>query len=163
MAPFPFIPNALLLASKPICHLSSVPVGPTLASSLPLPCTPFLRPHSMARPLSPREACKTTPTFLPELLELIYDGDKRGQSLIKLNRSINYTKQNKHNGHKNLRPPSPVQMRPLVGPPQILRSPSISPAVGSMACGRVEALGGGGGISPAPQTLLLREGPGTTS
>ena len=57
-----------------------------------------------------------TPTTFPELLELIFNGYKRGQSLIKLNRSINYTKQNKHNEHKNLRPPSPVQMYPLVGP-----------------------------------------------
>ena len=57
-----------------------------------------------------------TPTTFPELLELIFNGYKRGQSLIKLNRSINYTKQNKHNEHKNLRPPSLVQMYPLVGP-----------------------------------------------
>lgn len=57
-----------------------------------------------------------TNTPFPELLELIYNGYKRGQSLIKLNRSINYTKQNKHNEHKNLRPPSPAQMCPLVRP-----------------------------------------------
>lgn len=75
--------------------------------------SPFLRAHFMEGPLCPLG--RRTPTPLPELLELIYNGYKRGQSLIKLNRSINYTKQNKHNEHKNLRPPSPAQMCLLVG------------------------------------------------
>lgn len=54
-----------------------------------------------------------TPAALLELVDLIYNSYKRGQSLIKLNRFINYTKQSKH---KTLRPPSQVRMCPLVGP-----------------------------------------------
>lgn len=113
----PSIPKAL------VDNFQSRSCGTHWVSSLR---SPFLRPHFMEGPLSPREACRRTPTPLPELLELIYNGYKRGQSLIKLNRSINYTKQNKHNEHKNLRPPSPAQMCPLVRSQQILQSLSIS-------------------------------------
>lgn len=113
------------------------------ASSLPLPHTPFLRPHSMEWLLFPREACKMIPTLLPELFELIYNSDKRGQSLIKLNRPINYTKRNKHNEHKNLQPSSQVQMCPLVWPWQVLQSSSIL-----MLCRTNSLWLCGGGITP---------------
>lgn len=73
-----------------------------------------------------------TPSALLELVDLIYNSYKRGQSLIKLNRFINYTKQNKH---KSLRPPSQVQMYPPVGPCRALPSQH---SVGPMGNGLVE-------------------------
>lgn len=116
MAPSPSIPNALWIASNSVSNQS--PWDPCLPH--PSPC-----PVPMEWPLFPREACKMIPPLFPELFELIYNSYKRGQSLIKLNRSINYTKQNKHNEHKNLQPSSQVQICPLVWPWQVLQSPSI--------------------------------------
>lgn len=95
----------------------------------------------------------------PELFELIYNGYKRGQSLIKLNRSIHYTNKTNIMNIKiyDLRPQ--LGCVPLSGPDRFCKAHPSQHFVGSMACGRValwRAVGRRGGIALGHQTLLLR-------
>lgn len=75
---------------------------------------------------------------LPKLFELIYNSYKRGQSLIKLNRSINYTKQTNimnigiyHLHHRYV---------PLLGLDRLCGAHSSRPFVGPTVhgCGEVQ-------------------------